>query len=162
MNPTAKNVFGRCSSLLKHFLLQEDLLLCRGRACACLLFGKWNCLPSQHGRGKNFIYLKISFFINLLYRAIVFSLCLVISLFIVLFFFLEWRYRLNSEYKIKPNQTLGYHTLEGENLCHAEVTQYHSFNLNAISFLPGRFTICKAKFSRCRSQHECSILVLEK
>lgn len=89
----------------------------------------------------------------------VFPLCLVTSLFTVLFFlFLEWIYRLNSGYKIKPSQTPGSNTSEGEQLCHAEVRQSHSFNLNALSFLAGHFTISKAKFSPCKSQHECSIL----
>ena len=84
------------------------------------------------------------------------------------FFSLQWRYQLNPEYKIKPSQTLGYNTLEGENLCHAEVSQSsHFFKVSAINFLPGQFTTSKANSVQgtiffythtCKSQHECTIL----
>lgn len=114
----------------KVYLLQEDLLLCRGSFCACLSFCKWNCLPSNHGRGRDFICLKINFFIHSLFiywlldgkdGPAVFSLWLVTSLLITVYFS-------GSEDTSKPSQAKPlYNTLKGKNLCHLESLQSHYF-----------------------------------
>lgn len=152
----SQKCFWEAQVSFKGCLLQEDLPLCRERACVCLSFCKWNWLPSKHSRGRDFIHLKMNFFVHLLFIYLdtrwerwgncVFSL--ISYIFAHNTFFLpaaKISAKLWIQNKTKPNTFIQY--IEEKNLCHAEVSQSHFFKVSAISFLPGQFTISKAKFS---------------